>query len=354
MPRFVPTLISNLPWPPRFVTSRATAILLASAAIGLSQGAGSPSVAGAQAYLPPRHELFAGVAGQPLSAYVQAVGKHPAVYQVFAAWGEYLPAIFQDAAAAHARLMIHITTASGGHEAITPAGIANGGGDGWLIALNEAMAAGSGITYIRLMSEMDGSWNPYSAYNADGSSRGAAHSAAAFRRAWQRVTLIMHGGTLNGIDAELRRLGLPKLRSRHDLPRASVAMLWVPQVAGAPDIPGNRPRDYWPGSRWVDWVGTDFYGNAPNFAGLTALYDAFPRQPFVFGEYALWGSDDPGFIRQLFSWVHAHGRTRMMIYNLGLNPRGPFRLWRYPHAARELRRLLASSQFPAYAPEYGR
>jgi hypothetical protein len=166
--------------------------------------------------------------------------------------------------------------------------------------------------------------------------------------------LIFRGGALASIDATLKGLRMPPLRASQDLPRGRVAMLWVPQVAGAPDVSGNQPRNYWPGNRWVDWVGTDFYSNAPNFAGLTALYDAYPGQPFVFGEYALWNSgDDTGFIDRLFGWTRSHPRTRMLIYNQGVRLNGPFRLSRYPNASRKLRRLLSSSRFPAFAPEFG-
>jgi hypothetical protein len=172
-----------------------------------------------------------------------------------------------------------------------------------------------------------------------------------FRRAWKRATLILRGGRLSVIDAQLRRLGMPPLRTSRDLARPEISILWVPQVAGAPDVPGNQPRAYWPGRRWVDWVGTDFYGKFPNFSGLTAFYNAFGPQPFVFGEYALWGADDPGFVDNLFNWIGAHPRVRMLIYNQGLNPSGPFRLYRYPQAARELRQRLAGGRFAAYAPE---
>jgi hypothetical protein len=350
MPQDVPVLTTNLPQPLHLVTPRRR-LILPVAVLAAIVASTAPARALAQPYLPPAHKIFAGVAGQPVSEYVHAVGKHPAVYEVFSAWGEYLPGIFTDATAARARLMIHITTAYGSREAITPGGIARGDGDRWLIALNRAMAESGKITYIRLMAEMDGDWNPYSAFNADGSARDAAHSTASFRRAWKRVTLILRGGTLRGIDAELHHLGMPALHAGHDLPRPKVAMLWVPQSAGAPDVAGNQPRDYWPGGAWVDWVGTDFYGKFPNFAGLTALYDAFPRQPFMFGEYALWGSDDPGFVDAFYAWVGAHSRTRMLVYNQGINPQGPFRLWRYPRAARELHRLLASPRFPAFPPE---
>lgn len=340
--------LPTLPWKLRrrmaLVTSIVAAILLTSALI-------SPRVR-ADAFLPAPHQVFQGVAGQPISQYQQATGKHPAVYQVFAAWGEYLPAIFADAAAAQSRLMIHIQTASGPREMITPAAIAHGNGDGWLIALNNAIAASGRITYVRLMAEMDNANNFYAAYNADGSHRDGAHSSAAFKQAWRRATLILRGGSVANIDAELHRLSMPPLHAGADLPRPQVAMLWVPMTGGSPDIPGNEPANYWPGRRWVDWVGTDFYSKFPNFARLNAFYAGFRGLPFVFGEWALWGGDDPGFVRSLFSWVHAHSRVRMLVYNQGENPAGPFRLSRYPAAARALRGLLAGTAFPAFTPDW--
>jgi hypothetical protein len=324
------------------VTALLTLILLCFGAAGAS----------ARQFLPPPGKVFAGVTDKPVSAYQLAVGKHPPVYQEFAAWGQYLPSITHDAIDAHARMMMAITTAHGSSEAITPGQIARGQGDDWLIGLHNQIYTSGNVTYVRLMGEMDAYWNDYSAYNADGSSRGPDHSTAAYKRAWKRIALIMRGGILSAIDDQLKRLGMPALRTSSDLPKPKVAMLWVPQTAGAPDISGNQPRDYYPGGQWVDWVGTDFYSKFPNFSGLDRFYGAFTRKPFVFGEYALWGSDDPGWVDQLFSWVRSHGRTRMLIYNQGAQSDGPFRLSHYPAAATALRRALASPAFPPYAPEW--
>lgn len=326
--------------------------LLAPALGSIVLALGAPS-ASASAFLPPERELFQGVAGQPISSYEQLAGKHPAVYEIFSAWGEYLPGIFQDAQNAHARLMIMISSESGTQEMITPQQIAQGDGDGWLIAMNRAMYDSGLVTYVRLMAEMDAYWNDYSAYNADGSYRGRAHSPAAYRNAWRRVTLILRGGKLAAIDGELRRLRMPPLQTSSNLPQPKVAMLWVPQTSGDPDIPGNQPRNYWPGNQWVNWVGTDFYGKFPNFSGLSSFYASHRGFPFVFGEWALWGADDPGFVAQLFGWIGSHPRTRMLIYNQGVNPDGPLRLTLYPRAASELRRLLASPRYPDFAPEFG-
>lgn len=305
------------------------------------------------ALLPPPGRVFAGETGQPVSQYVSAVGKHPAVYGVFEPWGGWIPGPFADAAAVRARLMLHISTVYGCCEAITPGAIARGAGDRWLIALNAAAAASGHPWYARLMAEMDAYWSPYSAYGADGRPRDANHSTAAFKRAWRRATLILRGGTLKGIDATLRSLRMPALRAGHDLPRTQVAMVWVPQVAGAPDMPGNEPRDYWPGSRWVDWIGTDFYSNAPNYSGLNALYAAFPGFPFAFAEYAMWDTPDgPGFVQSLFAWIGSHRRTRMLLYNQGARATGPLRLYRFPAAARALRAHLASPTFLAFTSDW--
>ena len=53
-------------------------------------------------------------------------------------------------------------------------------------------------------------------------------------------------------------------------------MVWVPQTRGTPDIPAIMPRAYWPGGRYVDWIGTDFDSRFPNFHWLDDFYRAFP------------------------------------------------------------------------------
>src|SRR2546421_7512344 len=97
--------------------SRIVTALLASFLLVLAVWGAAP--AGAQPYLPPGKAIFAGVTDKPVASYVQAAGKHPAVYQEFVAWGQYLPGITQDAINARARMMMAITTAYGS-QAITP------------------------------------------------------------------------------------------------------------------------------------------------------------------------------------------------------------------------------------------
>ena len=174
--------------------------------------------------------------------------------------------------------MIHITTASGPTEVITPGQIARGGGDAWLIGLNQAIAV-TAMAHLRAPDGRDGRLrNPYSAFNADGSRRSADHSTAAYKAAWRRATLILRGGPRAAIDASLRGLGQPPLQGHGDLPAAPVAMQWVPQVAGAPDIAGNAPSDYFPGRRCR--LGRyRLLLQIPQLRGVDPLLQGVPRTP---------------------------------------------------------------------------
>ena len=308
--------------------------------------------AAADPLLPPAGRIFAGVTGgHRVDQFVAQTGTHPAVFQFFTSWGHAPVWAFQFAAAAGSRPMLHVsTTDDAGREVISPGAIARGAGDGYLVALNQAIAQAGVPVYIRLMAEMDGYWNVYSAYGADGRSRGRDHSTEAFRQAWRRFVVVVRGGPVSGIDAKLRTLGLPPLRVTPGaaLARVPVAFLWVPQVAGAPDTAANAPRAYWPGGAYVDWVGTDFYSKFPNFTGLERFYAEFPGKPFAFGEWAVWGRDDAAFVHRFFAWIRSHPRVRMAVYNQGNNPVGPFRLKQYPAAARALAHELASKHFSAF------
>jgi hypothetical protein len=309
----------------------------------------------ASPYLPPPGRVFAGLSGGGVGGFEAAAGKHSPVLQTFAAWDAVGTGYLTTAQHDRARSMIHISTKGmDGREAITPRGIAGGQGDAHLVYLNRTMAASGQIVYVRLMAEMNGSWNPYAGYNASGSPRGGAHSVRWFKQAWRRMVLIIRGGPVAGIDARLAKLHLPPLHGAGGtLPTPKAAFVWDPEVWGDPNVPGNSAAAYWPGSAFVDWVGTDFYSRFPNYRGLNAFYKQFRHKPFAFGEWALWGHDDPGFVQGLFGWIKAHRRVRMVMYNQGTNPAAsPFELARYPRSAAALRHELSSPLFAPFAPEF--
>jgi hypothetical protein len=288
-------------------------------------------------FAPARGVVWHGVAGGSASSFARETGRRPDVFQLFTVWGS------ADWALGRAN-MLHLSTSRGPgtREVITPAQIAAGRGDAFLVRFGERIAERGEPLYLRLMAEMNGPWNPYCAFDANGRAR-PGHSTRDFRRAWRRVALILRGGERARVDAKLRALGMPRVQAgdEDELARAPVALMWVPHNATALNTAANQPRRYWPGGRYVDWVGTDFYGQNPNWGALERIYDEFGGKPFVFGEWALWGRDDPSFVRRVFAFVRSHKRVRMLVYNQGARAAGPFRLKRYPRARRALRAALS-------------
>ena len=299
--------------------------------------------------LPPKQKVYTGVTGSTsITQFKSQVGKHPSVFGFFTRFGGGSEFIYDAVERSGSRLALHISTQDGygTPEAVTPRGIANGGGDRYLLNTNRRIAEYGEPTYVRFLAEMNQTNNGYCAYNRDGSSRGPSHSTSAFKQAWRRATLILRGGAVLDINAKLQKLGLPPLDTTEtELPRPQVAMLWVPQTEGTPNTHANRARAYWPGPKYVDWVGTDFYSKFPNFTDLETFYDDFPKMPFVFGEWALWGSDDDAFVRRFFAFVNTHKRVRMLLYNQGNLSGGPFRLTRYPKSTAAIKKALKKKRF---------
>jgi hypothetical protein len=244
--------------------------------------------------------------------------------RLFPAWESYLGPV----------PVVGFKTMNKGVEAVTPRGIAFGKGDAYLISINRAVAAwAKPVVYVRPLAEMNGYWNPYSAFNSNGSRRDAAHTTTWFRKAFKRMYLILHGGPQDEINARLAALGLPRIST--DLPENPYPVLrvvWNPQGYGSPDIPGNTAAAYYPGDNYVDVVANDLYDirYKAEWTANQALYSAHPSKPYAIGEWGLWGIDDPGFIRRMAAFVRNHPRVEFIsyynsklgsIFDLGSKPR---------------------------------
>ena len=212
--------------------------------------------------------------------------------------------------------MIGLNTSTSSGERITPAEIARGQGDAFLLALNGALARWGKPVFVRPLAEMNGHWNAYSAFNADGSSRGPDHSTAVFRKAFARIYLIVHGGP--AVNRQLGALGLPPV-AQQPLPAPNVQVIWNPQGYGSPDLPGNSAAAYYPGDAYVDVVGDDLYdiGGKAAWAAAAALYAAHPHKPFAIGEWGLWGVDDAGFVSRMATFLRRHRRVVVANYYAG-------------------------------------
>src|SRR5262249_9599972 len=192
--------------------------------------------------------------------------------------------------------------------------IAQGRSDGFLLALNHALAGFGQRVYVRPMPEMNGHWNEYSAFNRDGSSKGPRYSTAAFKRAFARTALIARGGPAAELNPRLRKLGGARLGGA--LPPTEARIVWNPQGYGAPDIPANAPAAYYPGDAYVDVVANDLYdqGFKAAWDANESLYKAHPRKPYAIAEWGLWGIDDPAYVEHMAAFVKSHGRIEFLSY----------------------------------------
>jgi hypothetical protein len=240
---------------------------------------------------------------------------------------------------------------------LRPADLARGSGDAFLIGLSRLLAEKGQVTYLRPLSEMNNGENPYSPYDMSGRSRGPAFSTGQFKRAWRRLALVVRGGEVAVINAKLRRLGMPAVRTSDAvLPQPPVALMWVPLTFGNPEIAKNHPRHFWPGARFVDWVGTTWYSPHRTTSAIHSFYDhpLWRRKPFAFAEWGVWGAESPAFVRQFFGFMKAHPRVRMAVYYQSASLKPEFRLSTHPASRAVLRQAVQWPRLTGVAPLLGR
>jgi hypothetical protein len=314
--------------------------------------------ASALSLVPRGNNVFFGVSDTGDSAdfgqFSDALNKHPALIQSFRTWGSDFPESIERWQAANARPVLHISTADNndGHELISPRGIASGAGDGYLIRLNKLFWAKKMRAYIRPLGEPNRCLNVWAAYDCAGKARDGAHSTLAYKRAFRRIYVIVHGGgKRNAIDARLRQAGLPPLQSSvGGLPKAPVEVIWSPLPAGSPTVPHNRPRHFYPGSHWVDWAGTDVYSDNQDWKALDGLYKRFSGKPFAITEWGVSTGDDSTYVRKLMTWVERHRRAKMLIYYQDFGSASSYRIQNWPASLGVLRNMIHNGRFPSYAP----
>jgi len=335
--------------------------MVAAAALLFAAAFGPPAHAATDVrpFNAPTGKAYAGVSDTGDTAdfdrFTRRVHKHLPIMQSFHSWGyESLPALLDRWRAAATRGMLHIQTRAGdGREVITPRQVARGVGDGFLMRIAYAVGAANSIVYLRPFGEMNNWRNAYCAYDSNGRSKGYHYTPHTFRQAWRRIAIITRGGPNETINAKLRDLGMPEMQKdfgTEGLPYTNIALAWTPMTAGSPNTSANGPDTYWPGGKYVDWVGTDIYSKFPNFSGLNRFYRRYNNHPFAITEWGAWGKDAPGFVNRVFDWVRNHGRARMLVYYQGWT--STFSIDNKPRTRAALRERLAAKRYPAFPPEF--
>jgi hypothetical protein len=282
-----------------------------------------PLAAGAAAQ-PTVSSLYLGVAGDP-GRFKNQTGQESAVTHVFIGWDQgrtyatRLPVLLRQLGPIP---MLHVGTGGpfGKNEVITPLTISRGGGDAFLVALNQAIADYGSLVYLRLLSEMNHFEHFHSAYNANGSSRGAAYRPAVFQKMFARMYLLLHGGPAATINSTLKKLELPAYNGPdlRAIPKTKLRVIWNPLGGGQPETSGNAFYRFYPGDHYLDVVGNDLYGAYGQYAGPQneVLY-AFAREhhkPFALPEWGVKSSDYPAFVRYVCTFIRTHAGVELAAY----------------------------------------
>jgi hypothetical protein len=335
---------------------------LALAATALALLFAAPANA-AMSLVPPKPDVLLGVSDrgstEEFNAFTELAGKHPALMETFHPWGNNLNESFERWRETQTRPVLAISTEDDQNlaEIITPEQIALGAGDDYLLQINNFFATHNLPAYIRPLGEPNRCLNAWSGVNCDGTLKGDEHSAFWYKMAFRRIVAIARGGlSLEGLNAELAEIGLPPLartkgENPESLPLAPVSIIWSPLPAGSPRVKGNFPGNYWPGSKWVDWVGTDFYAKYPVWKDLNHFYEGkqWKNKPVAITEWAVQENDEPKFVNQLITWIVRHKRVQMLNYYQGFGPGNTYELALYPKTAAAFRTKIRRANFLDYA-----
>jgi hypothetical protein len=319
----------------------------------------APASAGAWSLIPPKPDVYLGVSDRGTTAefeeFEALTGKHPALLETFHPWGNSLNEAYERWRETGTRPILHISTQDDQTlaEIITPEQIALGAGDDYLLQLNQFFASTGLPAYIRPLGEPNRCLNAWSAVECDGEQKGGEHTTGWYKQAFRRIVAIVRGGqTLEGIDATLAEIGLPPVNRTTGepplvLPAAPVSIIWSPLPGGSPRVKGNFPGNYWPGAKWVDWVGTDFYSQYPVWEDLGRFYEGkqWKGKPVALTEFAVSGEDEPRFVKQVVTWTDKHPRVHMLIYYQGFGAGNPYDLKLYPRTMNTLRKKIRRANF---------
>lgn len=349
------------PRPVRPRSPRSFCLALAAAALALLVAAPASS---ALSLVPPKPDVLLGVSDrgstEEFNAFAELVGKHPALLETFHPWGNNLNSAYERWRETQTRPVLAISTQDDQNlaEIITPEQIALGAGDDYLLQINSFFATHNLPAYIRPLGEPNRCLNPWSGVECDGTLKGGEYSALWYKEAFRRIAAIVRGNvSLEQLNTTLTvELGLPPLNRTKGppppaLPLAPVSIIWSPLPAGSPRVKGNFPGNYWPGSRWVDWVGTDFYSKYPVWNDLNHFYEGkqWKNKPVAITEWAVQEKDEPKFVKQLISWIVRHKRVQMLDYYQGFGPGNTYELSLYPRSLNQVRKKIRRANFLSYA-----
>lgn len=251
-------------------------------------------------YEPGSPHLYSGVA-----AFGTMVGRRPNLALYYSAWWEPFQVSFARAAQAHHAVpMVQLEPRD-----IDVLAIAAGRYDAYLEAFARAVRSFGGQVVLSFGHEMNADWYGW----------GYRHTRpAVFVAAWRHIHQVF---TSEGAD--------------------NVTWLWTVNVVGGPDCRPIRP--WWPGPRYVTWVGVDGHYSSPTirFAGLFGATLSQVRRitadPILISEAGIAPFVAANRITDLFAGAQAHGLIGVVWFD---EPGHNLRIEGDPTAVAEFRHVV--------------
>jgi len=296
----------------------AVALAAVGLAVLLARGSSAPGPRTATATLAVRPHFYLGVyehgspgSYQMIQEFSQAVGREPDLAGYYSGWGEQFQTAFAQTARSHGAatlLQMDPTDAS------VPA-IAGGDYDSYLRSFADAVRDFGHAVVIGFGHEMNATWYSW----------GYGHVAPrTFVAAWRHVVTVFRQ---QGAD--------------------NVTWLWTIQA----DTHGTGPiEEWWPGGRYVTWVGIDGYYYKPSdtfatvFGTTIAQVRSFTNKPVLLSETAVGPeAGQAAKIQDLFRGMATYGTLGLVWFDITQNDGIYHQNWRIEdsRAAAESFRLAA-------------
>lgn len=232
-------------------------------------------------YAPGAPGSYAGVA-----AFANATRVTPSLVVYYSGWLEPFQASFATTVRKHSAVPLVQIDPTG----ISIAGIAGGHFDAYLTAYAQAVRAYGGPVILSFGHEMNAPWYTWG-YRYT--------SPAAFVTAWRHIVTLF------------RKLGA-----------WNVTWLWTVNAIQAQHGLTLDPARWWPGSRYVTWVGVDGYylepssQFAPIFGPTIVSVRELTRDPILIAETsATRAAGQPAKIANLFTGIRAYGLLGFVWFN---------------------------------------
>ncbi|HVN68010.1 MAG TPA: glycosyl hydrolase [Candidatus Sulfotelmatobacter sp.] len=223
-----------------------------------------------------------------ISSFETTAGKELAVIHWYISWPDAFPTADAATVAAHGSVPLitwepWLTDPLGTLEAI-----AAGSYESYVRTFLQAAKSWGRPLFLRFAHEMNGNWYPWDGYHNKNEGEGE-EVGKRFQKVWRYIYNV-----------------------KASLEADNVNLVWCPNASDLPAADWNRMSAYYPGDRYVDWIGLDGYnwGDSSNnswqsfdavFAAAYQTLTLLTTKPLMIGEFAC----ATGEARDKAAWISA-------------------------------------------------